>query len=135
MTKLQEMIEKSIERSISKLISWEDDSWGNHHSNDSFVWQYVIVRWYNAWVWAGRLIQDTLGAIILEDARMLRYWRAKEWTGLSWVASHWLADKKEVHLNETQKKVMITDMNVSTFFICEPEVEKQIREYPTGAQS
>lgn len=105
-------------------------------NNNPFVWKYVLVRGYNAGVWAGKLIDATKGNIVLEDARMLwRRW-CKEWIGLSGIAEHWLNEEKsEVKLLETHKKVVITDENVSLFFECQPEVEKQIRNYPVAQQS
>ena len=127
--KLKELIE------LSKLLEWEEvekqNTWPSW-----FNWKYVIVRWYDAWVWAGKLIDWTHWNIILEDARMLWRWWTKEWIGLSSLAINWLdKSKSEIKILETQKKILINDLRVSTFYICTPEVEKQIREYKVAKQS
>ena len=104
---------------------------------NSFEWEYVIVRWYNAWVWAGKLIDWTMWNIILEDARMLRYWWAAKGIWLSSLSVNGLnlEKKSDIKITETLKKVLINDNQVSTFFICTPEVEKQIREWEVAKQS
>ena len=116
--KLKELME------LSKLLDWDTQKQDNE-----FVWKYVIVGWYDAGVWAGKLIDWTKWNIILEDARMLwRWWAKGIW--LSSIASNWLDEtKKEIRILETQSKVLINDDRVSTFYICTPEVEKQIRGY------
>ena len=130
----QEIIEKILE----KYLGWEKEE-GKEVISDSpsnpFVWKYVLVRGYYAWVWAGKLLDTTPWNIILEDARMLWRWRCKEWIWLSWIASHWLADREEVKILEEQKKIVITDNRVSTFFECTKEVEEQIRNYKIAEQS
>jgi len=101
-----------------------------------FEWEYVIVRGYDAWVWAWKLLDWTKWNIILEDARMLWRWWTKSWIGLSSLAVNWLDEtKSEIRILDTQKKVLINDDRVSTFYICTPEVEKQIREYEVAKQS
>lgn len=122
-------------KELSKILEWEEvekqNTWPSW-----FNWKYVIVRWYDAWVWAGKLIDWTHWNIILEDARMLWKWWTKEWIGLSSLAVNWLDESKtEISILETQKKILINDQRVSTFYICTPEVEKQIREYKVAKQS
>jgi hypothetical protein len=129
------MKEKLLEKIIEKYLLWEEESVVATETSNPFIWQYVIVRGYDAWVWCGKLIDATPWNIILEDARNLwRRW-CKEWIGLSWLASHWLADRDEVKVLETQKKVLITDNRVSTFFEVNKKVEKQLREWKTAQQS
>jgi len=122
--KLKELIE------LSKLLEWEVKE-----SENEFIWKYVLVRWYDAWIWAWVLQKSEKGNIILTEARMLWRWWAKEWIGLSWIASKWLADKDTNKILEVQKKVIITDQRVSTFFECTKEAEKSIREYEVAKQS
>lgn len=101
----------------------------------SLIWSYVIVRGYYAGVWAGKLIDPTVGAIILEDARMLRRRWCKKSIGLSGIAEYGINEsKKEVRVLANHKLIHITDANVSVFYPCTKEVEKQIREYPVGEQ-
>ncbi len=75
--------------------------------------------------------------IILEDARMLRYWWAAKGIWLSSLSVNGLnlEKKSDIKITETLKKVLINDNQVSTFFICTPEVEKQIREWEVAKQS
>lgn len=101
----------------------------------NFIGKYVIVRWHDAWVRCGKLLDDTPWHIVLEDARMLYRWWAKEGIGLSGVASHWLADREEVKILETLKSVIITDNRVSTFFECSAKVEEELRARKTAQQS
>jgi hypothetical protein len=66
---------------------------------------------------------------------MLRRWWTKSWIWLSSLAKNWLDEtKSEIRINETQDRIRITDLRVSTFFICTPEVEKQIRWYEVAKQ-
>ena len=124
--KIKEIIE------LSKLLDNNDETVKN--TND-FVWKYVIVRWYDAWVWAGQLIDWTHGNIILEDARMLWRWWTKNWIGLSSLAVNGLDEnKREIKVLETQKRILINDLRVSTFYVCTEEVEKQIRNYKVAEQ-
>lgn len=125
----QELIEKILE----EYLFWETDT--KTETTNPFVWKYVIVRWYDAWVRCWKLIDWTKGNIILEDARNLRRRWCKKWIGLSWLASYGLADKDEVKVLETQNKVLITDERVSTFFEVNSDVEKQLREYKTAEQN
>lgn len=125
------MKEQVIEKILEKYLLGNETV---EQSNNPFVWQYVIVRGYDAGVWCGKLIDWTKGNIILEDARNLwRRW-CKEWIGLSWLASHWLADRDEVKVLETQKKVLITDERVSTFFPVDSKIEKQLRGWKVAEQ-
>lgn len=129
-TKLKELIE------LSKLLEWDTPKVEKvEKETNNFEWQYVIVRWYDAWVWAGKLIDWTHWNIILEDARMLRRWWTKKWIWLSSLAVNWLDETKtEIKITDVQKKILINDLRVSTFFICEPEVEKQIRNWEVAIQ-
>jgi len=124
------MKEQLIEKILEKYLLW--DSIDNSNIKNPFIWKYVIVRWYDAWVRCWKLIDWTKWNIVLEDARNLWRWWCKEWIWLSWLASHWLADREEVKILETQKKVLITDERVSTFFEVWKDVEKQLREYKTS---
>jgi len=126
------MNEKFIEKILEKYLwLWET----NKSKTNIMEWKYVIVRWYDAWVRCGKLIDWTIWHIVLEDARNLRRRWCKEWIGLSWIASYWLADKKEVKILETQKKVLITDNRVSTFFEVDKDIEKQLREWKVAEQN
>jgi len=119
---------------LSKLL--ENSSSVDEENTNDFVGKYVIVRWYDAGVWAGKLIDGTHGNIILEDARMLWRWWNKKGIGLSSLAVNGLDEtKSEIRILEPQKKILINDLRVSTFYICEPQVEKQIREYPIALRS
>lgn len=129
------MKEQIIEKIIEKYLLWEVKDQEMVKHNNPFVGKYVIVRWYNSWVRCGKLIDPTLGNIILEDARNLWRRRCKKSIGLSWLASYWLADKDEVKVLETQKKIVITDTQVSTLFPVWKDIEKQLRERPTAIQS
>jgi len=120
------------EKILEKYLLWEDTK--VEKKKNIFEWKYVIIRGYDAWVWAWKLIDWTVWHIVLEDARMLWRRRCKKWIGLSWIASHWLADMDEVKILETQKKVLITDTRVSTFFEVNSEIEKQIREWKVSEQ-
>ena len=123
-----------IEKILEKYLLGEETTTDKTITNP-FVWQYVIVRGYDAWVWCGKLVDWTPWNIILEDARMLwRRW-CKEGVWLSWLSSYWLADKTEVKILETQKKILITDNRVSTFFPVGSEVEKQLRDRKVAEQS
>ncbi len=122
---LKELIE------LSKLL----DDKNVASSKTWFEWEYIIVRWYDAGVWTWKLINWTHWNIILEDARMLRRWWTKKGIWLSSLAINWLDNTKEIKINETQKKILINDLRVSTFYICTPEVEKQIREFEDAKQS
>lgn len=126
------MKEKLIEKILEKYLLGSEET--IKESNNPFVWKYVIVRGYDAGVWCGKLIDATPWNIILEDARNL--WRrlCKEGIGLSWLASHWMADNSEVKVLETQKKVLITDNRVSTFFEVSSDIEKQLREWKVAEQ-
>ena len=131
--KLKKLIELSnLLNDNSETLSEKEPT---KNKKSLFEWEYVLVRWYDAWVWAWKLIDWTKWNIILEDARMLWRWWAKEWIWLSWVATKWLADRDEVKVLETQSKVLINDDRVSTFYICTKEVEKQIREYKVADQT
>ena len=124
-----------IEKLLEMYLVWQIETPVAQASNNPFLWKYVIVRWYDAGVWCGKLVDATPWNIILEDARNLwRRW-CKEGIGLSWLASHWLADRSEVKVLETQWKVLITDARVSTFFEVSTEVEKQLRDHKTAVQS
>jgi hypothetical protein len=103
---------------------------------DDFIWKYVLVRWYDAWVWAGKLVDWTHWHIVLEDARMLRKWWTKSGIWLSSLSVNWLDETKssEIVITDPLKKVLINDLRVSTIFVCEPEVEKQIRNYEIAKQ-
>ena len=132
-----QIIEKLIEKYIEKYLLGEEttNTQTTNTTTNLPVWKYVIVRGYDAGVWCGKLIEATSWNIVLEDARNLwRRW-CKEGIGLSGVASHWLAERSEVKVLETQKKVIITDTRVSTFFEVWPDVEKQLREYRVAVQS
>lgn len=127
------MNERLIEKLLEKLLLGETDT--TSQSNDSFIGKYVIVRGYYAGVRCGKLLNETKGNIILEDARMLwRRW-CKKSIGLSWLATYGLADRDEVKVLATQKKIKIKDERVSTFFECSPEIEKQLREWKVAEQS
>ena len=129
---LKELIE------LSNLLEWNTSNNGITNVKDTsfFEWKYVLVRWYDAWVWAWKLIDGTHGNIILEDARMLWRWWTSKWIGLSSLAINWLDEtKNEIRILETQPKILINDLRVSTFYICTPEVEKQIRNYKVAEQS
>jgi hypothetical protein len=93
-----------------------------------------MIRGYDAGVRCGKLIDWTPGAIILEDARMLYYRRCKKGIGLSGLVSYWLEDRNEVKILETQKKILITDTRVSTFFLVDKKIEKQLREWKVAKQ-
>jgi len=126
--KLKELIE------LSRLLEWEETT--EVKNTTDFEWKYVIVRWYDAWVWVWKLIDGTHWNIILEDARMLWRWWTKNWIWLSSLAVNWLDEtKSDIKILETQKKILINDQRVSTFYICTPEVEKQMRNYETAKQS
>ena len=126
--KLKELIE------ISKLIEWEEET--DAKNTNDFEWKYVIVRWYDAWVWFGKLIDWTHWNIILSEARMLWRWWAKDWVGLSGLAVNGLDESKDIiKVLETQKKILINDLRVSTFYICEDKVVEQIKNYKTAKQS
>ena len=126
--KLKELVE------LSKLLDWETKE--TSKEENSFVGKYVLVRWYDAGVWAGKLIDWTHGNIILEDARMLWRWWTIKWIGLSSLCINWLDEvKSEIRILETQKKILINELRVSTFYICTEEVEKQIRNYKVAEQS
>ena len=125
--KLKELIE------LSKLL---EDKNIEHKTENIFEWKYVLVRWSDAWVWAGKLIEWTHWNIILEDARMLWRWWTKKGIGLSSLAINWLDESRdEIRILETQKKILINDLRVSTFYICTEEVEKQIRNYKVAEQN
>ena len=120
---------------LSKLLDNTETTLSAKKENE-FEWKYVLVRWYDAWVWAWKLIDWTHWNIILEDARMLWRWRTKSWIWLSSMAVNWLDENRnEIRILETQKKILINDLRVSTFFICTPEVEKQLREYKVAVQN
>lgn len=127
--KLKELIE------LSKLLEWWEVEEKNTIIGKEFIGKYVLVKWYDAWVWAWVLQESTLGNIILTEARMLWRWWAKEWIGLSWIATHWLAIKDTNKILQEQKKICITDMRVSTLLECSAEAEKSIREYEVAKQS
>ena len=78
---------------LSKLLDSNNETSNTKNTND-FVWKYVIVRWYDAWVWAWKLIDWTHWNIILEDARMLWRWWTKSWIWLSSLAVNWLDETK-----------------------------------------
>ena len=129
------MNEKIIEKILLKYL-WIEDG-GNieqkkeeHH----LVWKYIIVRWYYAWVWAWVLKSKNKEEIVLNDARMLRYRRASEWTGLSGIAESGLREDKkwEIVINKQLKQITITDPKVSTLFETTKEVEEQIRGREVG---
>jgi len=128
------MNEKIIEKLLEKYLLSDTAEPTSKNTKNIFEWKYVIVRWYDAWIRCGKLIDWTPWNIILEDARNLRRRRCKKWIGLSWLASYWLADRDEVKVLETQKRVVITDPRVSTFFEVNSDIEKQLREWKTAEQ-
>lgn len=126
----------NIIKELIELVKILEDGKTTNNNRTDFEWKYVIVRGYDAWVWAWKLLDWTKWNIILEDARMLWRWWTKSWIGLSSLAVNWLDEtKSEIRILDTQKKVLINDDRVSTFYICTPEVEKQIREYEVAKQS
>ena len=128
------MNEKIIEKLLEKYVLSDTAEKTSKSTKNIFEWKYVIVRGYDAWVRCGKLIDWTFWNIILEDARNLRRRRCENGIWLSWLASYWLADRDEVKVLETQKRVLITDRRVSTFFEVNSEVEKQLREWKTAEQ-
>jgi len=129
--KLKEAIE--LMKMLEETTTVNEETTTNE---SSFEWKYVLVRGYDAWVWCGKLIDGTHWNIILEDARMLWRWWTKKGIGLSSLAINWMDEwRDEVKVLETQKKICINDLRVSTFYICTEEVEKQLRGYKTAIQS
>jgi len=131
-----QMKKELIEKILEKYLLWDVESPTSPTPETSiFEWKYVIVRCYDAWIRCWKLIDWTVWNIIMEDARNLwRRW-CKKSIGLSWLASYWLADKEEVMVLATQKRILITDKRVSTFFEVSTEIEKQMREWETTKQS
>jgi len=125
------MKEQLIEKILEKYLLWEDLK---EEVKNPYIWEYVLVRWYDAGVWFGKLKQANKWSIILEEARMLWRWWCKESIWMSWLASYWLADRNEVKILPEQKEVLITDERVSTFFKCSDDVVKQIKEYKVAKQ-
>jgi hypothetical protein len=120
---------------LSKLLD-DTNSTDDKKNKNNFEWKYVLVRWYDAWVWSWKLIDWTHWNIILEDARMLWRWWTKKGVWLSSLAVNWLDESKsEIKILDTQEKILINDLRVSTFFVCTKEVEEQIRNYKTAEQN
>lgn len=56
----------------------------------------VIIRTYSAGVWFGTLAEKDGKEVVLNDARRMWYWKAKESISLSGVAVHGITDESRI---------------------------------------
>jgi len=93
---------------------------------DEFIWEYIILRWYDSWVHFWRLEKAEKWNYVLTNTRRLWYWKCKKGIWLSSVAKYWLSDESQITC--ALNKIKITEDRISEIIPCTPEAITNIQE-------
>ena len=100
-----------------------------------FIWEYVILRWYDSWVHFWKLVHACTWLYRLEESRRLWRWWCKQWIGLTDLAQFWLADRSEVKICATIPLIEITDNRISEIIPVAKNVIDDFKNYRVATQS
>jgi len=112
----------------NNTLSEIKDNW--KISNNEFIWEYVILRWYDSWIHFGKLEKAEKWNYILTNTRRLWYWKCIKGLWLSSVAQYGLNEDSKVTC--ALRKIKITDERISEILPCTDdaiESIKNIKEY------
>ena len=129
---------------LKKLISlalnteWETSTAKSKTSNvlwSLFIWEYVILRWYDSWVHFWKLVYASTWLYRLADSRRLWRWWCKQGVWLTDLAQFWLADRSEVKVCATIPLIEITDNRISEIIPVAKNVIDDFKNYKIATQS
>jgi len=115
-----------LEKLLEKYLLSEDNKETTKTEYNEYIWQYVILRWYDSWVHFWSLEKAYKDNFILSNTRRLWYWNCKKWIWLSSVAQYWLADNSKITC--ALDKIQITDKRISEIIPCTDEAIKSIQD-------
>lgn len=81
-------------KELANLFSSNNTTQSDNTGLNTMLGRKVIIRTYSAGVWFGKLIEKSGNEVILEDARRMYKWWAKESISLSAVAIYGIKQEK-----------------------------------------
>ena len=130
---LKDNTTESCVRATSKNVVDDDNS--SEIIGEDFIWEYVILRWYDSWVHFWKLVKARKWYYVLDESRRLwRFWN-KKGIWLTDLAQYWLADRDEVKICATIPKIAITEDRVSEIIpVTTKKIIKHFKEYKVAEQ-